>query len=107
MDTALIISPAAAIIGTIVGSSVQFWFSRKSEGRRRIEEQRMRAYVDFVSAVSRLAIAQKNGNERQEIEANILLSDAKIRIGLYGRREVIQSLARISQTFKVHRGAES
>jgi hypothetical protein len=93
LDSALIIPPAAAIIGTAVGSTIQFWFSRRSEGRRRIEEQRLRAYVDFVNGLSQIAMAQKNDDKKREIESNIVLSDAKTRIGLYGRREVIQSLA--------------
>lgn len=81
------------IIGLIIGASLQFFFSRKSENRKQQNLLKTTAYTDFLKANSGISMSQRFSDKEKEMEFFILLIDAKARICIYGSDSVINSIA--------------
>ena len=77
-------SPILAIIGVVVGASAQFLFARLSENRKSFDKLRTDSYVDFIKAVTGVATAQRFKDKAEELRADSLMQDAKVRIAIYG-----------------------
>lgn len=88
-----IIKISLPIIGLIIGASLQFFFSRKSENKKQQNILKTTAYTDFIKAISGIAMSQRYSDKVKEMEFFILLTDAKARICIYGSDSVINSIA--------------
>src|ERR1700682_1245969 len=84
------------ICGVAFGALAQFYFGQISERRKHFRELRSQAYVAFVSAVAAITHAQRAGDSPKERCALEALTDAKVRIAVYGAKGVVRSLARFS-----------
>ena len=93
MEIDIILNALFIIIGVVVGSTLQYWFSKASEAQKHQQNLKTEAYVDFLRGTSGISIAQKNKNLKKEEEFTMLLTDAKARIAVYGGKEVIESIA--------------
>jgi hypothetical protein len=84
-----------ALLGVGVGAVVQYCAARSLRRTGQLEELRSRAYVDFVRAV-----AAMSAGGVQETAGNAVadLTDAKVRIALYGSEGVIRTLATFCET---------
>jgi hypothetical protein len=69
------------------------WMGRASQRDRHVEEQRSRAYSDYLRAVAACAHLHLPDNS-DYVEALKNAADAKARIAVYGSSAVIESLAR-------------
>lgn len=67
--------------------------SRALETSNRREDLRIQAYVDFIKGVTGITIAQRTIEPSSESEYVRLLADAKVRIAIYGSKEVAELLA--------------
>lgn len=81
------------VIGVIIGASLQFLFSKKSENKKQQNLLKTTAYTDFLKANAGIAISQRFSEKKKEMENFILLTDAKARICIYGSESVIENIA--------------
>lgn len=81
-----IVPATFALIGIVLGIILQYRVNRTSEHFKNLQTSRTQAYVDFCRGVALMA----QGNA---INGKELLSDAKMRIGIYGSKRVIEGLA--------------
>jgi len=79
--------------GIIAGAALQYVFTRVLEDRRHRRELRTQAYSDYVRGVSDLKhqIIDALGAKEREMYAR--LTDAKMRVTLYGSKSVIEKMA--------------
>jgi hypothetical protein len=54
-----LLSPLLAIVGLIVGASLQYLFSRLTENGKASDKLRTDAYVDFIKSCAGVAMAQR------------------------------------------------
>jgi hypothetical protein len=88
--TASIISFLTAIIVAFLGH----YFTAKRERRNELAEIRLKAYIDFINATTRLAVSRRLGVTTSELEDLAILNDAKAVICICGDKEVIQQLTK-------------
>jgi hypothetical protein len=72
------------LAGVVLGAAVTFWFSRTADKDKHVEEQRSKAYADYLQALA----ASAHGTNTSAAAA-----DAKCRISVYGTSKVVQELA--------------
>jgi len=60
---------------------------------KQFQANQAQAYIDFLRAVGGRSIAQKHKNKEKEFEFTSLLTDAKIRIAVYGSKDVVLTVA--------------
>jgi hypothetical protein len=84
-----------AIIAGFAGAFLQARLSRKNQEKNRIVELKNKAYVDFLTGVSGIALSQRQraGNKEKEHDALVKLTNAKSKICIYGESDVIKKLA--------------
>lgn len=87
-----------AVVGLVVGAALQYYSARSLERRRQFEDKRSKAYTDFVEATAALGVGQQIGERDRITTALTNLTDAKIRIFLYGSTRVVESLAEFCRT---------
>lgn len=80
------------LLGVIAGASLQYLFARRTETYKQFQATKVLAYIDFVKAVANRTAAQRQNREEKEFEAISLLTDAKVRIAVYGSNEVASSV---------------
>lgn len=81
------------VITLILGAFLQFMFSEKSDKRKQKYLLKTDAYTDFLSAIAGLANSQRCKHIDKEFEFNILLTNAKAKIAVYGSDKVISKIA--------------
>jgi hypothetical protein len=96
MNADALLTALAGIAGVFVGAAVQYWAGKSLEQRKHFQELRSRAYVDFLTAVA--TIAQSHGTHAG---ARTELTDAKVRISVYGTATVVHALAAFAATDQV------
>jgi hypothetical protein len=87
-----LLSPLLAIVGVIVGASVQFLFSRITESRKSYDKLRTDSYVDFIKGCAGVAMAQRFEDQDEHAKASTLMLDAKVRIAIYGDSDISKSV---------------
>lgn len=82
-----------SFIGVVVGAGLQYIFTRVLEVRRHHRELRTLAYADYVRSVAevRHLLVQPQASKEREILAR--LTDAKVRVCLYGSQIAVLKLA--------------
>ncbi|BBA35373.1 uncharacterized protein sS8_3435 [Methylocaldum marinum] len=75
-----IVVALSSLVGGVLGVLLTHVFSIKRKQRDELAEFRLKAYVDFINAASRLVSARRVGRTADEIEELAALNDAKIRI---------------------------
>lgn len=93
-DVSTIVAALAGLSGIALGATLQYFLTRSLEDRREQRELRSRAYLDLLRGMTELASARRVGDTTGEAEALRLLTDAKVRIAVYGSPAVVQALAR-------------
>jgi hypothetical protein len=88
-----LLTALVGVLSALLGASLQFLYARRGESARHFRELRTRAYADFLSGSAMCSLAQRQANADRELEAMILLTDAKSRIAVYGSAEVTSALA--------------
>lgn len=81
------------LVGLFIGAILKHWFDIRGDRNKRVQDLRAKAYADFLSAVSRVAVAQANNNEDGIQAGNSDMIDAKSRICIYGDSSVAEALA--------------
>lgn len=81
-----------AVVSVVIGAFLTYIFSRFSEERKHQQNMRTEAYVNFFSAALGRATL-KSEDEDKKRESAVLLNDAKIRIAIYGGKEVVPKIA--------------
>ena len=81
------------VIGVGLGAFLTYLFSKRSEFEKHLKQLETQAYVDFIKAVAGISSAQREKDTKKQIEHELLMSDAKARICIYGKSEVIMSIA--------------
>ncbi|WP_156932967.1 hypothetical protein [Desulfonatronum lacustre] len=88
--TSSIIAFFTAIIVAILGH----FFTAARERKNELAETRLKAYIDFINATTRLAASRRLGVETNELEGLAVLNDAKARICICGDKDVVEELTR-------------
>ena len=89
----LVLVPIIGVVGIVVGALLQGLFIRKNQKAHNLSELQNRAYSDFLNAVSKIAVGQRN-NQRSVVTDELSnLADAKSRICVYGDSNVVNHLA--------------
>lgn len=88
--TASIISFLTALIVAFLGHLLSINRQRRNE----IAEMRLKAYVEFINAATRLSASRRIGITTNEIEDLAVLNDAKVRICVCGDKRVIEELTK-------------
>lgn len=83
-----------SIFGVIVGAALQWWFARRGNEHKQLLELRGKAYADFFESTAQLVSARRLGEREHEAELLAKLTDAKVRICIYGEESVIRELAK-------------
>ncbi len=83
------------LLGVLLGAALQFWLSRASEEKKRIEALRSQAYADYLRAVALSAHLRSDEDLR---DAHLNAADAKARIAVYGSVPVLRALAEFEET---------
>jgi hypothetical protein len=94
------------ILGIVIGATLQYLFSRSSEKRKHQQDLRTQTYVDFLQWVGRIAIAQRNNDKDKVRELIAFLTDTKLRICVYGSKEVVEKLAEFDRAGATISGPE-
>ena len=81
------------IVTACLGALLAFLFSKRSAIEQHKRELTSNAYLDLLKGCSKIAMAQKLGDDEGEREGTSTLMDAKARICLYGSPSVVASLA--------------
>ncbi|QIK54311.1 hypothetical protein G7051_08145 [Dysgonomonas sp. HDW5B] len=81
------------IVGVIVGAFLQFHFSKNKDNRQLKRALETQAYTDYLRAVAGLSMSHRFNDEEKKREYLSVLTEAKIKISIYGSKEVIESLA--------------
>src|SRR5437867_3448794 len=82
------------LLGVVLGAALQFWLSRASEEKKRIETLRAQAYADYLRAVALSAHLRSDEDLR---DAHLNAADAKARIAVYGSVPVLKALAEFEE----------
>jgi hypothetical protein len=77
---------ALALLGVMIGASLQYASSRALEGRKQLTLQKSSAYVDFFKAIAHIAKHGPSGGLLASV------AEAKVRICIYGSAEVVKIL---------------
>lgn len=88
-----IITAIVALGSIIIGAILQNKFGIIAESSKQYQNLKIQAYVDFIKSAAGIAIAQKRQDSQKESDALTLMADAKIRIAVYGNREVVDLMA--------------
>ena len=80
------------IIGVVIGAALQYWFTKVLEERRRRQNLKTQAYVDFIRS---FMDAHFKGKEEEFISN---FADATARIAIYGSKEVVEAIANVKRT---------
>lgn len=88
------------VLGVIVGAVLQYQFSRSLEGRKHMALLRSQAYVDYFKAFASIA---KHGANNENLTA---AADAKVRICVYGSKDVVGKLSAFEEAGAVARTPE-
>ncbi len=83
-----------ALVGVIVGASLQYYFSRSTEHRKRLYELRAGSYVDYLASLAANAVANRTVDEALKVKSRLQAADAKARISIYGSNDVVAALAK-------------
>lgn len=78
------------IVGVICGAALQFVFSRSSETHKHERSIRHQAYSDYLRTGAKLAHIQSPEDRTSLLQE---LTDAKMRIAIYGTSNVVNALA--------------
>jgi hypothetical protein len=95
-DTSVLVTAVLPMVGVVVGSGLQYWFSRASERRKQSELLRDQAYADYLRAVALAAHADHGVGSRHE-EYLVQAAEAKARIAIYASKRVVEALARFER----------
>ena len=92
--TAAFLSFFSALIVAVVGHL----FSLKRQRRTELAAMQLKAYTDFINAVSRLVAARRKGITEDDLSDLTSLNDAKARICICADKEVVKTLSEFWQT---------
>ncbi|MCP4367012.1 MAG: hypothetical protein GY797_02690 [Deltaproteobacteria bacterium] len=87
------------LFGVIIGAVLQHWLSKSAKARESLAQQRVQAYIDFISASAELARLEKESDKRPDVLAK--RGSAKYRIVIYGSKDVVEKLAAFESSDKV------
>ncbi len=87
------------IFGVVVGGLIQFIAGSRVEKWKHTTQIRTDAYKLLLKAFSGIAAAQRGNNKADERAYQMMLTEAKAQIALYGSREVASSTARFFRDF--------
>lgn len=73
------------LAGVVIGAFLQSTRERKNQKKA----LKIKAYTDYLQAAATLS----SKDQSKHIDARVLLTDAKIRIAIYGSKEVITNIA--------------
>jgi len=82
------------LIGVGLGAFLQSFLQLKKERVRQNQNLKIKAYTDYLQAASVLS----NGDVTKHVEARTLLTDARLRILIYGSVKVIANIASFDRT---------
>jgi hypothetical protein len=88
-----VLTTLAALAGVGIGATLQFAFGQLLERKKQFIALRSQSYVDFVNAASAVAHAQRSSNIDAAAAALAALTEAKVRISIYGTKGVVAALA--------------
>lgn len=84
---------ALPLIGVIIGAGLQYLLTQSTARKKQLLEERVKAYVEYMSAVTEKArLPADDTTSRTAALARI--DSAKLRICVYGSRDVVEALAR-------------
>jgi hypothetical protein len=86
-----ILTPLFAIIGIIIGATIQSYYARKVENKKQVLYSKTNAYVDYLECMSQSAYLDRN-NEDELTQLLARAANAKTRICVYGSKDVIIAL---------------
>jgi hypothetical protein len=86
-------APLSGAIGALLGAGATYLLTLRTESKKNYSRLRSDAYIDFIKSTSGLAIAQKLQNAEKAFEYSEQITDAKVRIAIYGSRTVAEALA--------------
>jgi hypothetical protein len=89
----VIASLLSSIISALIVAVLGHFFTIKRKRQDELAEFRLKAYVDFISAASRLVSARRMGRITDEIDELAALNDAKTRICICADASVVEALA--------------
>lgn len=84
------------MVGVILGASLQYWLGRASERERQSRTLRSQAYADYLRASAMIATAQKHDSPEDYCNGIALMTDAKLRIAIYGSSFIVEALGRFA-----------
>jgi hypothetical protein len=92
--TLAILLPLLPLAGVVLGAFLQSFLQVKRERVSQKQNLKIKAYTDYLQAASILS----NGDPTKRVEAKVLLTDARLRILIYGSLKVIESIATFDRT---------
>ena len=98
-----IVGAVLPVAGVVVGATLQYALSRRTEARKQRQMLRDQAYVDYLRAVADAAHIRSDEDARNAFAA---AANAKARIAVYGEPHVIQALAEFEVSGAQLAGAE-
>jgi hypothetical protein len=84
VDSSTWLPAFTGLAGIAIGGTLNFIFASTLDRRRHFDELRSKAYADFVRATAAIAIGQRDQDPETAADALAELTDAKVRITLYG-----------------------
>jgi len=93
MDTKIVIA-IIGFSGVCIGAILQYIFTKYADERRHYRELKTKAYMDLIQGFSLLNSSILSKNEELQTSASRILTDAKMRIAIYGSKNVLRSLSK-------------
>jgi HKD family nuclease len=96
METPIIVAIvgiSGVVAGAMLQASLQFFFGKRIELSKQFKLLQTQAYVDFIKGWTGSGRAISFGDKEKEIEYTILMSEARVRIAVYGSEKVVKKLS--------------
>lgn len=88
-----VVAAAVGVLGVVGGAILQYWLSHRTSLVSRRSEQVTRAYADFLLGVAGVVQAQRHKDPNALREGLKQVTDAKVRLAVYGEPQVIHAVA--------------
>ena len=94
-------------MAVIIGAALHYIFTLRTESSKQYLNLKSQAYLDFINSVSGIEIAQRRQDQEKEVDYLILLTNAKIRIAVYGSRDIVKWVAEFFRKHGTFKSAEA
>jgi hypothetical protein len=97
-STLIVVSVLGPVAGFLLGTWIQARYNKELEARKHVAALSSTAFADYVKSIAQNKFAIQSEDLSAQLNALALQTDAKVRLCIYGSREVVEHLAALERT---------